>query len=182
MLGNSFGGMIARFVAHELREQVLGLATVAGVFVAEHARRAVPPRTVLRREPAVETILGSALEQYREGAVVESVDAALDFQRSILPGLTDVDSAATERIAQRYSLDVEPEDAHPQPLLQPSLHVTGRQDDVVGYADAWTRFEHYPRASFAVVDAAGHDILSEQRALCAALITDWLVRVSSSAP
>lgn len=62
ILGNSYGGMIARYVAHELRSQVLGLATVAGVFVAPHAERAVPPRTVLRQEPQIESILGAALE------------------------------------------------------------------------------------------------------------------------
>jgi len=48
---------------------------------------------------------------------------------------------------------------------------------VVGYSDAWRRIEHYPRASFAVLDAAGHNILSEQDDLCAALVADWLRRI-----
>jgi len=38
ILGNSFGGMIARWVAHDLRPRVLGLATLAGVFVASGGR------------------------------------------------------------------------------------------------------------------------------------------------
>ena len=65
VLGNSFGGMIARYVAHELRSQVLGLATVAGVFVAPHDERTVPPRTVLRQEPQLEALLPARTrEQY----------------------------------------------------------------------------------------------------------------------
>jgi pimeloyl-ACP methyl ester carboxylesterase len=48
---------------------------------------------------------------------------------------------------------------------------------VVGYTDAWNRIGHYPRASFAVLDAAGHNILFEQRELCSALIADWLRRI-----
>jgi pimeloyl-ACP methyl ester carboxylesterase len=182
VLGNSFGGMIARYVAHELRSQVLGLATVAGVFVARHDRRTVPARTVLRREPGIVPLLGAELDEYRADAVVESVDDARVFLEYVLPGVRAADQPALERIAERYSLDREPEDAHPEPFTQPALHITGRQDDVVGYSDAWSRDGHYPRASFAVLDAAGHNLLNEQRDLCAALITDWLRRIVSAVP
>jgi pimeloyl-ACP methyl ester carboxylesterase len=61
--------------------------------------------------------------------------------------------------------------------VQATLHVTGRQDDVVGWSDAWRRIEHYPRASFAVLDAAGHNVVFEQSGLCSALVTDWLQRI-----
>jgi len=181
VLGNSFGGMIARYVAHELRPQVLGLATVAGVFVARHDQRAVPERTVLVTEPGIESILGHSLEQYREDAVVESTDAAHAFLQHLLPGIEGADPEALDRIAQAYSLDQEPEDQHPEPFLQSTLHLTGRQDDVVGYADAWHRVEHYPRATFATLDAAGHNIMFEQPELCSALITEWLARVRRGA-
>ncbi|TBN56887.1 alpha/beta hydrolase [Glaciihabitans arcticus] len=177
VLGNSFGGMIARYVAHERREQVLGLATIAGVFVATHAERIVPPRTVLWRDDEVEAILGEALSEYREGAVVESTGGARAFLRHELPGLNAADQIALDRIAQRYSLDHEPELRHPEPFVQPTLHLTARQDDVVGYRDAWRTIDHYPRATFATLDAAGHGILLEQPALCDSLIADWLQRM-----
>jgi pimeloyl-ACP methyl ester carboxylesterase len=177
VLGASFGGMIARYVAHELRPQVLGLATLAGVFIAPHAERTVPPRTVLRQDPQIEQLLGEALDQYREDAVVESADDARAFLRYVRPGLAGADQTALERIAKNYSLDHEPEDAHPEPFTAPTLHITGRQDDVVGYADAWSRIGHYPRASFAALDAAGHNILFEQRELCSTLLTEWLQRI-----
>ncbi|GAB3606918.1 alpha/beta hydrolase [Conyzicola nivalis] len=178
ILGNSFGGMIARYVAHELRTQVRGLATVAGVFVAPHDQREVPPRIVLRREARIEPILGGAVEQYREDAVVESTDDARAFMRFVLPSLEGADTHALDRISRSYSLDAEPEIAHPEPFVQPSLHITGRQDDVVGFRDAWSRIDHYPRASFAALDAAGHNILFEQADLCSALIADWLARIA----
>ena len=181
VLGNSFGGMIARHVAHELRPQVLGLATLAGVFVAPHAERTVPPRTVLHRDPAIEPILGAVLDQYREDAVVESADDARAFLQHILPGLEGADSAALDRIAESYALDREPEDAHPEPFVQPTLHLAGRQDDVVGYSDAWTRIDHYPRATYATLDAAGHNLVIEQAGLCSALVADWLQRMRRDA-
>ncbi|MCJ1711144.1 alpha/beta hydrolase [Clavibacter michiganensis subsp. phaseoli] len=177
IVGNSYGGMIARYVAHEARSRVLGLATLAGVFVAPHVERSVPPRAVLRHEPEIEQILGSALEQYREDAVVESTSDARAFLDHVLPGVTGADGSALERIAGNYALEGEPEERHPEPFTQPTLHITGRQDDVVGYSDAWSRVEHYPRASFAVLDGAGHNLLFERHALCFALIDDWLGRV-----
>jgi pimeloyl-ACP methyl ester carboxylesterase len=177
VLGNSFGGMIARYVAHELRSQVLGLATLAGVFVAPRDERTVPPRTVLRREPGIVPLLGAALAHYREDAVVESTADARAFLQYVLPGIDGADQRALDRIAESYSLDREPEDKHPEPFSQPALHLTGRQDDAVGYSDAWSRIGHYPRASFAALDAAGHNLLFEQPELCSALVADWLERI-----
>lgn len=181
VVGNSFGGMIARHVAHELRSQVIGLATLVGVFVAPSGQRTVPPRTVLVAEPAIVPVLGGALEQYREDAVVESVRDARAFLQFVLPGLDGADSEALERVAREYSLEREPEDAHPAPFIQPTLHITGRQDDVVGYVDAWRRMDHYPRATYATLDAAGHNLLFEQAELCSALISDWLARMRREA-
>lgn len=181
ILGNSFGGMVARSVAHELRPQVLGLATVAGVFVAAHDARTVPPRTVLSQDPDVVPLLGAALDQYREDAVVESPESARAFLHDVLPGLEGADLRALARIAESYSLDREPEDAHPDPFLQPTLHISARQDHVVGSLDALRRVDHYPRATFATLDAAGHNVLAEQRELCSALVFDWLERVRREA-
>ena len=65
--------------------------------------------------------------------------------------------------------------------MQPSLHLAGRQDHVVGYLDAWRRIEHYPRASFATLDSAGHNLLFEQSELVSAFVTDWLTRMRAGA-
>ena len=39
---------------------------------------------------------------------------------------------------------------------EPTLIIAARQDMVVGYRDAWTILESYPRATFAVIDRADH--------------------------
>lgn len=179
ILGNSFGGMIARHVAHELRDQVRGLATVAGVFEPRHAVRRRPERTVLHVDDAAVAAIGDQGASFREGAVVESDATARAFADFVAPGLAGADQSALARIARRYAIDPVPEDAHPAPFRHPSLHITGRQDEVVGYLDALARTEHYPRGTFVVVDAAGHNVHLEQPALCAALVTDWLRRVSA---
>ena len=180
ILGNSFGGMIARRVAHDFRDQVLGLAALVPVFVADHNARRLPAPVVLRRDAAVLAGLGELADGYAELAVVHSADNAQAFVETVHPGLVAADQDALERISQRYALAEEPEDADPAPFLQPTLVVTGRQDQVVGYQDAWARVEHYPRATFVTLDGAGHNVQIDQPALTNALVADWLARVASA--
>ncbi len=179
ILGNSFGGMIARQVAHDFRPRVLGLATLAGVFVPAQERRTVPARTVLVTDPEALAVAGAAADDYAGMAVVQSTQNARAFLDHVWPGLSTADSAGLERVAARYELDREPEDAHPEPFAQPALHVTGKQDQVVGYQDAWAREQHYPRGTYVALDAAGHNVHLDQPSLTAALIIDWLARIRS---
>jgi pimeloyl-ACP methyl ester carboxylesterase len=64
---------------------------------------------------------------------------------------------------------------HPFPA--PALFLLGRQDSAVGYRDAWRVIENYPRASFVILDRAGHCLQMEQPKLFKALVHEWLDRV-----
>ncbi len=56
----------------------------------------------------------------------------------------------------------------------------GRQDHWLGYKDAWKILENYPRATFAVLDRAGHCLQMEQEKLFNQLVSEWLDRVEES--
>jgi pimeloyl-ACP methyl ester carboxylesterase len=73
-----------------------------------------------------------------------------------------------------FSFDV---DALSEPCPAPTLFLMGRQDSSVGYRDAWNILENYPRATFAVMDRAGHALFTEQEKLCRALTSEWIDRV-----
>lgn len=180
VLGSSFGGMLARRVAHDFRDQVLGLATIAGVFVANHAARALPGRTILSEDAVVLSEIGDVAAEYAAVAVVQTRENARAFLEHAHPGLAAADQDALARISEHYALAAEPEDVSPAPFTQPTLFLTGRQDQVVGYDDAWSRVEHYPRGSFAVLDAAGHNVHIDRWAAARALVADWLDRISAS--
>lgn len=179
LLGNSFGGMVARAIAHRRRGQALGLATIAGVVVADHAQRNVPERAVLRedREAVAVAAAGgaAAVEAYRDLAVVQSAGNARAFLDGVWRGWQAADHDGIAGIQQNYALKDEPEESGP--FTQPTLFITGRQDHGVGYQDTWTVLEHYPRAAFAVLDAAGHNTHIDQLDVTSALITDWLARI-----
>ncbi|AYG03283.1 alpha/beta fold hydrolase [Gryllotalpicola protaetiae] len=180
LLGNSYGGMLARRLAHDFGEQVMGFATLAGVFVAKHGERTAPPRTVLHEDAAIfEGVPGAVADGYRGFAVWQSAAGLENFIETVQPGIELVDQAGLERIAENYAFEVEPEDQASVPFSKPALFIAGRQDDVVGYTDAWRRLDHYPRGSFLVLDAAGHNIIGEQLGLVAAAVGEWLDRVAA---
>ena len=59
---------------------------------------------------------------------------------------------------------------------KPTLILTGRQDNAVGYKDSWGLVENFPRATYAAMDRAGHFLALEQRELMQVLINEWLNR------
>jgi len=70
-------------------------------------------------------------------------------------------------------------DAPTVPFEKPTLILVGRQDAMVGYRDAWDILENYPRATFALLDSAGHHLHLEQEKLFNPLVTEWLERVTN---
>lgn len=181
VIGNSFGGMIARHVAHVLRNQVLGLATLAGVYEPTHQARSLPRRRVIREDPSVLALAGPVRDDYEEMTVVQSEATLEAFTRYALPGLRGANQTILERVAAEYALSVEPEVAHPAPFEAPSLHLFGRQDHVTGYEDGLKLRNHYVRGTYAVLDAAGHNAHLERPDLTAALVKDWLLRTRAAA-
>lgn len=59
---------------------------------------------------------------------------------------------------------------------KPTLFVLGKQDSCVGYKDAWSIIDNYPRATISVLDCAGHNLQIEQEKLFGTLVNDWLKR------
>lgn len=178
IIGHSFGGMIARHVAHTMRSQVLGLATLGAVFTASHSQRILPARAVIHADVPEQ----AADDDFREIAVIQTPGTLAAFNEFVLPGLRGTDRQVTERIAGNYALQQEPEAAHPEPFEAPSLHIFGRQDHITGYEDGLALRDHYLRGTFAVLDAAGHHLYMERPAVVAALVNDWLASLAAPSP
>ena len=73
--------------------------------------------------------------------------------------------------------DVPPELNLSEPL--PTAAFSRRDERLVGYAAAADLLDHYPRATLAVLDGAGHALPHEQPDALAALLDDWLARSST---
>jgi len=61
------------------------------------------------------------------------------------------------------------------------LEFRGSDPTFVGYRDAWRLAERLPRATYAVLDGAGHHAHLEREAETAALLRGWLADVAAAA-
>ncbi|MHA0034861.1 alpha/beta fold hydrolase [Deinococcus sp. PESE-38] len=162
--GTSAGGYLARGVVARRPEQVTGLLLRVPRVHPDWQPRELPPT------PAPQSPSFAAALADKE-------------RRLVQPALQACDTNFVDAIRndpQRYSFRQVPEQ---QPFSRPTLIVTGRHDTVTGYRDAWSLLEHYPHASFAVLDRAGHEWpLPEpgQQTLFSALVGDWLDRVEET--
>jgi pimeloyl-ACP methyl ester carboxylesterase len=114
-----------------------------------------------------------------QGAVVQSRDVLEALVRDYAPPseLCDQDVLGGIRPhSEKYGLSLDV-DAHVEPFPAPTLILAGRQDAAVGYRDAWEILENYPRATFVVLDRAGHLLPVDQQRLFRALVSEWLDRV-----
>lgn len=175
--GASYGGYLSRAIACARPEQVLGLALICpiGVNVYRGARE-VPPHTVLSADPELISSLSPAEADYTECAVVQDAETLQRFRAEVAPGLAAADAEALRRIQARWELSAEPDSTNG--FERPTLIVTGRQDSSTGYADVYRLLDRYPRASFAVLDRAGHNLPIEQPRLFESLVEEWLDRVA----
>lgn len=171
LLGESYGGYLTRALTARRPAQVLGLGLICPVGRAvEREDRTVPDHQVLVREIEVDQE-----SEFAQIAVVQTRETFERTQREIVVGLEVADQGALSRIRQRWVLSADPEAG---PIFErPAIMVTGRQDSSTGYADTWALLEHYPRASFAVLDMAGHNAQIERPALFEALVHDFLDRI-----
>lgn len=182
--GASAGAYLARGVVYRRMESMDGLLLEVPLITAYAARRQVPSPVTLVADPAlVSTLSPDEAEGYFPFAVVQSQKVA-DFVHTNYSAASEAgDQAFQAKIREHdenyaFSFDV---DALPAPFPAPTLIVTGRQDSIIGYRDAWEILENYPRATFAVLDRSGHFVETEQEDLLHALACEWLDRVEEYA-
>ncbi|GAA1957931.1 alpha/beta hydrolase [Amycolatopsis minnesotensis] len=180
LVGESYGGYLARALVRERPGQVRGMALICPIGTeVEHARRTVPPPVVLKEDPAlVASMTPEEAADFTGIAVVQSPEILARYRAEIAAGLALADAAAMARVRENWTLSVVPETG--PAYARPVLVLTGRQDSVTGYEDQYALLGHYPRASFVVLDGAGHNLQLEQPGLFGALFGEWLDRVAES--
>ena len=182
--GASAGAYLARGVAYRKPAFLDGLLLTVPMIVAADAKRDVPAHASIVKDPALMAGLEPAEEEtMRLLAVVQSQEIVEALKTFALPADEAGDPSFQSNIRDdpakyAFSFDV---DSLSEPIAAPTLIVAGRQDSNVGYRQAWDILENYPRATFAVLDRAGHLLEIEQPELLHALVKEWLDRVEEYA-
>jgi pimeloyl-ACP methyl ester carboxylesterase len=181
LAGLSYGGYLARGAVYHRAAAIDGLLLCAPLVKTPPAQAQLPPPTPLVRDPPLLAQLEPGEARIIEELVVVQSPAVVAAAREVLAevGIADHPFMAQLEAASPLSFAV---DAPPAPFAGPTLIRTARQDNVCGYRDAWELLDHYPRATFAVLDRAGHWVDIEQAGLCHTLMREWLERVEEYAP
>jgi pimeloyl-ACP methyl ester carboxylesterase len=177
LAGVSRGGYLARGVVARRAVQIDG-----ALLITPARPPALPPqaleKVILARDEAILASLNPVEADLMAGYVVQDEAALAGIRRNLAPrALADESFQARIFRSYEFSFDV---DEEPASFDKPALILAGRQDTVVGYIDAWKIIGQYPRATFALLDRAGHYLPTEQDDLLGALASEWLRRVEEA--
>ena len=183
--GTSAGGHLALGVLSRRREHVTGLLLRAPVVEPDDARRDVDVPEPILRDADVEKAL-SDRERAAGPLLVQTPSYArarrAKLEEAVMPAMAVADTAFLSDIRDdpsRFRLRGVP--GQMKAFDGPSLIVTGRLDDSVGFRDAWRLVPKLTRATFVVLDRAEHGLPIDQQTLFEALVVDWLDRLSEAA-
>jgi pimeloyl-ACP methyl ester carboxylesterase len=175
--GASYGGYLALGLVHRRPEKLDGLALIAPAYRSEGAADRLPAHRVFARDDAVVASLAEEERRWLGVSVVQVAETLAFFRAGVLPGLRIADSAFLDRLDAGPNLSIDVAAPLPAPFPGPTLILAGRQDNVVGWAGAIPLLDSFPRATYAVLDRAGHGVRAEQNLLFQALAGEWLDRL-----
>ncbi len=160
VVGTSAGGLHARGLIKRDPARVLGLLLRVPGVVVDRTLRTLPTDEYLHRTPEY-----SAAWQAKQDTFYDPAEQAADLE---FLGRIQADPST-------YGFREDPGAR----FTRPTLIVTGRQDTMTGYADAWGLLDDYPTATYAVLDQEDHDLPVRRPALYRALVADWLDRMEA---
>jgi len=181
LVGESYGGYLTRGLVYKMQDRIDGVALICPLIIPEYNKRNVPEHAVLVKDDILLAELTSEeAEDFNSSMVVQSEKIYERYQSEIMSGVNIANSDFLQSLMKNgygFSFDV---DEINKKFDKPTLMLLGKQDNCVGYKDAWNVLENFPRATFTILDRAGHNLQIEQEELFNSLINEWLVRVNES--
>ncbi|WP_160037233.1 alpha/beta fold hydrolase [Paenibacillus sp. An7] len=176
--GESYGGYITRGIINRHIDRIRGVALICPLIVPEHERRILPEHFVVHYDREfIDTLSEEQINDFSANQVVLNEYNWKRYSKEIVAGCKIADYDFLSKIQRNYVFSTNKDGLV---FDKPTVFTLGRQDAVVGYIDALRIIENYPRATFAVLDRAGHNLQIEQAVLFESLIRDWLERVQES--
>lgn len=145
------------------------------MIIPEFEKRLLPSHTIIVEDKTFMNQLNELEEtDFRSNNVVLDKKTWDRYKNEIASGCSIADQEFLSKIKKNYGFSYEIDSIK---FNAPSVFLLGLQDSVVGFKDAFTILEKFPRATFAILDKAGHNLQIEQENLFNSLITEWLDRV-----
>ena len=179
VIGESRGSYIAQGLAHLSPDLIAGLCLIVpGGFPTDPPPPKPAVQSIIAR-PELLAGLPSAISGRAEYLVVQNADIIEKIRNTKIPAAAVHDAELAARVARNFLFSF-----HDRMLAsrfdRPSLILSGRQDSISGYADTMAMLECYPRATYGLLDTAGHSLSWERPELFRALLQDWLERLEQN--
>ena len=173
---DSWGGLLAKGLVIHKANDILGICFLCTISISGKKNISVPAKTVLVRDNAyINTLSKPEKDTFCGISVIQTKKNWLKFKKDVYPGLITYNEEYLKKTLNAfYSNEKNNVDIF---FDKPVLSVSGKQDHVAGYEDQMEYFMKFPRATAAVLDAAGHCLQIEQEKMFHALLADWLDRV-----
>lgn len=178
LAGQSYGGYMMRGIIAKMPQRVMGAAFICPMILPDHIERTLPEQTNIEVD---HEFLATLTEEERED--FKGIHVKLNeytwkrYREEVVVGLKIADLAFLEKISGAYGYTFKIDE---EVFEKPCVFLTGRQDHVTGYKDVYDLLDKYPRATFSVLDVAGHNLQIEQPELLNQHIVEWLHRVEVS--
>lgn len=178
LLGQSYGGYLALGMACKYPGDIEGLFLLCPCVVADRSRRSLPHKTAVPR--AINLLPEDNwedFEEFLEYTAVANNETWSRYKAEVLPGLRMADQDFVRRYqGEGYGFSFEGDfgDIH---FVKPTCFLTAAQDSCVGYEDTYGLYKNFARATFTVVEGAGHNLQIEQPAYFDFYLCEWLKTV-----
>lgn len=177
IVGESYGGYIARGVAHYRSGFIDGMCLLAPVVNPDSSTRMLPEKRVVYSDPEyVNTLSPELTRDINQVSSVHSREVGERLVKDYISAIKISDQPFLQRIREKYAFSFDLNTSAPSYEF-PALIMLGRHDIIVGYADQLELHAKFPRGSIAVLDRASHVVELEQPILFKALVNEWLDRV-----
>ncbi|MFX0059968.1 MAG: alpha/beta fold hydrolase [Candidatus Hodarchaeota archaeon] len=181
IIGDSYGAYLARGLLYKKFDFVDGICLICPLIEPNPSKRKLPKFiTIIEDQDLIAKIEPSEVADFVDSIVVQTPRVWERYKNEVLSGIKDKDLEFLTKIFEEgypFSFNV---DKLIKQFDKPTLFLLGRQDNTVGYQDAWKIIESYTRATFSVLDKAGHNLQIEQENLFNSLINEWLDRVEEN--
>ena len=178
LAGESYGGYLSMGLLHTLSSRIDGV-----FFLCPHLKplaepgdnEKLPEKSIIYRSERLED--NADVKGFLDMAVIATNTLFEIYKKDIISGVNIHDK---EFLSGKYRGEYNPDFENNLRELffdKPSCFLTGRQDHCVGYSTAFAMLKNFPRATFAVLDCAGHNLQIESEAIFAQLVKDWIWRV-----
>lgn len=178
LVGESYGGYLARGILSQDAGRVDGLMLLCPVVEPDRKKRTLPQHKLQFKDTAfLERLEVADRNNFCAQAVIANEYTFGRYKKEIVSANEIYDREFINQLEKSYGFSFAVDQTiRGLDFDKPALFLCGRQDACVGYEDLWRLLKDYKRATFSVLDAAGHNLQMEQVVLFQELVENWLLR------